>query len=54
MKVFLLPSSLVISLHNPLFPSTRKANANANTLGARYLLLCVVVVSVVQDEEIDR
>jgi hypothetical protein len=50
----LLASSLVISLHNPLFPSTRSAIANTNTLGARYLLLCVVVAGVVQDEEIDR
>jgi hypothetical protein len=31
MEVFLLASSLVISLHNSLFPSTRSANANANT-----------------------
>jgi hypothetical protein len=47
----LLASSLAISLHIPLFPSTRSANANA--YGARYFLLCVVVVaSVVQDEEV--
>jgi hypothetical protein len=49
----LLASSLVISLHNPLFLCTRSANANANTWGARYLL-CVVVASDVQDEEIDK
>jgi hypothetical protein len=48
----LLASSLVISLHNPLFPSTHLDNAY--TYGARYLLLCVVIASVVQDKEIDR
>jgi hypothetical protein len=37
-----------------LFPSARSANANTNTWGARYLLLCVVVASFVHDEEIDR
>jgi hypothetical protein len=50
--VFLLASSLAISLHNLLFASTHLANANANTWGARYFLLCVVVASVVQDEEV--
>jgi hypothetical protein len=35
-------------------PSARSANTNANTYGARYLLLCVVVASAVHDEEIDR
>jgi hypothetical protein len=30
-EVFLLASSLVIFLHNPLFPSTHSANTNANT-----------------------
>jgi hypothetical protein len=49
--VFLLASSLAISLHNLLFPSTRLANANANTYDARYFLLCVVA-SVVHDEEV--
>jgi hypothetical protein len=49
----LLASSLASSLYNPLFPSTRSANANANTLAARYMLLCVVA-SDVHDEEIDR
>jgi hypothetical protein len=39
-------------LHKLLFPSTHLANANANTYGARYFLLCVVVASVVQDEEV--
>jgi hypothetical protein len=29
--IFFLASSLAISLHNLLFPSTRLANANANT-----------------------
>jgi hypothetical protein len=48
----LLASSLAISLHNPLFPSTHSANANANTLGARYFMLCVIVASVAQDEEV--
>jgi hypothetical protein len=48
--VFLLALSFTISLHNLLFPSTRLANAN--TKGARYFLLCVVVASVVQDEEV--
>jgi hypothetical protein len=48
----LLISSLAISLHNTLFPSTRSANTNANTKGARYFLLCVVVASVVLDEEV--
>jgi hypothetical protein len=47
-----LALSLVISLYNPLFLSIHLANAN--TYGARYLLLCVVVASAVQDEEIDR
>jgi hypothetical protein len=51
-EVLLLTSSLAISLHNLLFPSTHSANANANTYGARYFLLCVVVASVVQDEEV--
>jgi hypothetical protein len=37
-----------------VFPSTCSASANANTKGARYLLLCVVVASAVQDEKIDR
>jgi hypothetical protein len=46
----LLASSLTISLHNLLFPSTR--SANANTSGARYFLLCVVVATVVLDEEV--
>jgi hypothetical protein len=46
----LLASSLAISLHNHLFPSTR--SANANTKVARYFLLCIVVASVVQDEEV--
>jgi hypothetical protein len=50
--VFLLASSLAISLHNLLFPSTRSANTNANTYGARYFLLCVVVASAMQDEEV--
>jgi hypothetical protein len=50
----LLASSLASSLHSPLFPSTHSANANGNTKSARYLLLCVVVASAVQDEEIDR
>jgi hypothetical protein len=48
--VFLLASSLVIFLHNLLFPSTRSANANDNTYGARYFLLCIVVARVVHDE----
>jgi hypothetical protein len=43
----LLASSLAISLYNLL-----ETMANANTKGARYFLLCVVVASVVQDEEI--
>jgi hypothetical protein len=47
MEVFLLASSLAISLHNILCPSTHPANANANTYSARYFLLCVVVASVV-------
>jgi hypothetical protein len=50
--VFLLASSLAISLHNFLFLPTRSANANANTKGARYFLLCVVIVTVMQDEEV--
>jgi hypothetical protein len=50
--VFLVPSSLAIFLHNILFPSTRSANANANTYGARYFLLCVVIVDAMQDEEV--
>jgi hypothetical protein len=50
--VFLLALSFTISLHNFLFPSTRLANANANTKGARYFLLCAVIASVVQDEEV--
>jgi hypothetical protein len=50
--VFSLASSLAISLHKLLFPSTRLVNANANTYGARYFLLCVVIASVVQDEEV--
>jgi hypothetical protein len=50
--MFLLASSLAIFLHNLLFPSTCSANANANTQGARYFLLCVVIASVVQDEEV--
>jgi hypothetical protein len=50
--VFLLASSLAISLQNLLFPSTRSANTNANTYVARYFLLCVVVASLVQDEEV--
>jgi hypothetical protein len=48
----LLASSLASSIHNSLFPSARSANINANTYGARYLLFCVLVVSVVQDEEV--
>jgi hypothetical protein len=48
----LLALSLAISLHNISFPSTRLANANANTQGARYFLLCVVVGSVVWVEEV--
>jgi hypothetical protein len=48
--VFLLASSFAISLHNLLFPSTHLAITN--TYGARYFLLCVVVASVVQDEEV--
>jgi hypothetical protein len=52
MKVFLLASSLAISLHNLLFPFTHSANANANTEGARYFLLCVVITSIVHDEEV--
>jgi hypothetical protein len=48
----LLASSLAISLHNLSFPSTRSANANANTSGVRYFLLRVVVASVMQDEEV--
>jgi hypothetical protein len=51
--VILLASSLAISLHNLLFPSTRPANVNANTKGARYLSLCVIVASVVQDEIVE-
>jgi hypothetical protein len=51
-KFFLLASSLAISLHNHLFSYTRSANANANIKGARYFLLCVIVASVVQDEEV--
>jgi hypothetical protein len=51
-KFFLLASPLTISLHNPLFPSTCLANANAKTYGARYFLLCVVVASVVQVEQV--
>jgi hypothetical protein len=51
---FLLASSLASSLQTPMSPSARSANTNANTYGARYLLLCVVVASAVQDEEIDR
>jgi hypothetical protein len=50
--VFFLASSLAISLHNLLCPSTHSANVNANTLGVRYFLLCVVVASAVQDEEV--
>jgi hypothetical protein len=50
--VFLLASSLAIFVHNPLFHSTHSANINANTYGARYFLLFVVVASVVQDEEV--
>jgi hypothetical protein len=50
--VCLLASSLVISLHNLLFPSKHLSNANTNTWGDRYFLLCVVVASVVQDEEV--
>jgi hypothetical protein len=45
--VFLLASSLAISLHNILFLFTHSGNANTNTYGARYFLLCVVVASVV-------
>jgi hypothetical protein len=52
--VFLLASSLAIFLHDLLFPSTHSANANANTKGAGYLLLCVVIACDVQDEEINR
>jgi hypothetical protein len=48
----LLASSLAISLQNLLFPFTCLANADTNTQGARYFLLCVVVASVVQDEEV--
>jgi hypothetical protein len=48
----LLASSVAISLHNLLFPSTHLANANANTYGAWYFSLCVVVASVGQDEEV--
>jgi hypothetical protein len=50
--VFLLASLPAISLHNLLFSSTHSPNANANTKGARDFLLCVVVASVVQDEEV--
>jgi hypothetical protein len=50
--VFLLASSLAISVQNLLLLSARSANANANTSGARYFLLCVVVASDVQDEEV--
>jgi hypothetical protein len=42
-EVFLLALLLAISLHNSLFPSTRLANANANTQGARYFLLLQVL-----------
>jgi hypothetical protein len=48
----LLASSLAISLHNLLFPSTHLANANDNTKGARNFLLCVVVANVVRDKEV--
>jgi hypothetical protein len=50
--VFLLASSLAISVQNLLLLSAHSANANANTSGARYFLLCVVVASDVQDEEV--
>jgi hypothetical protein len=50
--VFLLASLLAISLHNLLYPSTHSANANTNTYGARYFLLCVVVTSVVHDDKV--
>jgi hypothetical protein len=50
--VFLLASSLAIFLHNLLFPSTHLANVN--TYGARYFCLCVVITSVVQDEEVAK
>jgi hypothetical protein len=52
-KFFLLASLLAISLHNPLFSSTHSANANANTYGAKYFLLYVVIASVVQDEVVE-
>jgi hypothetical protein len=48
----LLDSLLAISLHNLLFHSTQLANANGNTYGVRFFLLCVIIASIVQDEEV--